>query len=99
MRADIGILSERRWQELDWEMPADEACTCWWVSTLDGFECTNIRMGLIVLSLAHPIPISWNACESNKTQEVKIICRSLTTLRMELGNNRVATGVGIKLAS
>ena len=39
LRADMGILSERRWQELEWEMPADEAAPCWWVSTLDGLNC------------------------------------------------------------
>ena len=34
---------------------------------------------------------SWNACEPDKSQEVRIICRSLTTLRLELSHNRVAT--------
>ncbi len=26
LRADMGILRERRWLELEWGMPADEAC-------------------------------------------------------------------------
>ena len=34
---------------------------------------------------------SWNACEPDKSQEVKMICRSLTTLRLELSQSRVAT--------
>ena len=25
LRADMGVLNERRWQALEWEMPADEA--------------------------------------------------------------------------
>ena len=54
------------------------------------------RTDLIVLSLSHPIPIAWSACESDKSQEVKMICRSLMTLRLELSSNRVATVVGIK---
>jgi len=36
LRADMGVLSERRWLELEWEMPPDEACSCWWISTVDG---------------------------------------------------------------
>ena len=44
LRADMGILSERRRQELEWDMPADEACLCWWISTLDGLKCTNTAL-------------------------------------------------------
>ena len=36
LRADMGVLNERRWQVLDWEIPADEACPCWWITTVDG---------------------------------------------------------------
>ena len=92
----MGVLSERRWQELEWEMPADEACPCWWISTSDGPQCTTTRTSFILLSLSNPITIAWNACAPDKSQEVKMICRSLTTLRLELSSNRVATVVGIK---
>ena len=97
MRADVGVLSERRWQMLDWEIPADEACPCWWVSTVDGLTfATTARYPLD--SSAHQ-PASWNACEPDKSLEVKIICRSLTTLRLELSHNRVATVVGVIILS
>lgn len=36
LRADMGVLSDRRWLALEWEMPADEACPCWWIATADG---------------------------------------------------------------
>lgn len=36
LRADMGVLNERRWQVLEWDMPADEACPCWWISPVDG---------------------------------------------------------------
>ena len=36
LRADTGTLAEKRWQELSWEMPNDEGCSCWWVATADG---------------------------------------------------------------
>jgi hypothetical protein len=38
--------------------------------------------------------VTWNACDPNKSQAMKMICRSLTVLRMELQNNRVATADG-----
>ena len=31
-RADPGLLSERRWKELEWVQPADESCACWFVA-------------------------------------------------------------------
>ena len=36
LRADMGTLVEKRWRELDWEIPNDEGCSCWWVATDDG---------------------------------------------------------------
>ena len=32
LRTDAGTLEERRWRELEWEQPMDEACSCWWVA-------------------------------------------------------------------
>ena len=46
LRADMGVLNERRWQALDWEMPADEASPCWWIATVGG--------ACFVVSAAHP---------------------------------------------
>ena len=41
LRADMGVLNERRWQMQDWEIPADEACPCWGISPVDGLTFTN----------------------------------------------------------
>ena len=65
LRADVGVLSERRWQMLDWEIPADEACPCWWVSTVDGLTFTTAARYPLD-SPAHQ-PASWNACELDKS--------------------------------
>ena len=47
LRADMGVLNERRWLALEWEMPADEACPCWWIATVGG--------ACFVPSAAHPL--------------------------------------------
>ena len=52
----------------------------------------------MLTSSVHSLPTNWNACEPDKNQEVKMICRSLTTLRLELSHNRVATVGGISTA-
>ena len=32
----MGTLVEKRWRELEWEIPNDQGCSCWWVATVDG---------------------------------------------------------------
>jgi hypothetical protein len=65
-----------------------------WAQVADAvvLECGWAR-GLLAVTVA------WNACDPDKSQAVKMICRSLTVLRMELQNNRVATGDGGMRAS
>ena len=63
-RADVGVLEERRWKQLEWESPVDENCPCWFVA---------------------------NSASPDKTETVKIVCRSLLALKMELQQNRVAS--------
>ena len=93
LRADMGTLAERRWSCLEWDMPNDEACSCWWVATVDGID------GIMPPRADNQDPskrfknvaVNWNACDPDKNQPVKMVCRSLAVLRLELHNSRVAS--------
>ena len=37
------------------------------------------------------VAVNWNACDPDKNQPVKMVCRLLAVLRLELHNSRVAS--------
>ena len=64
-----GTLVERLWEKIDWQCPADETCSCWFVA---------------------------NAGEPDKTSPVKLVAKSLASLRLELRAARCATAVKLR---
>jgi hypothetical protein len=71
LREEPGTLAERRWCQIAWTMPPDEAHSCWFLV---------------------------NPAEPDVAKPPKLLCRSLTCVRLELQNARVASSAKLRRA-
>ena len=74
-RLDPGTVTERRWENLNWQRPADETSPCWWLANAAAAKAAD---------------------EEDQEAPVKLVCRSLQVLRLELRATRCATSLKLR---
>ena len=72
---DPGTVAERRWENLNWQRPADETSPCWWLANAAAAKAAD---------------------EEDQEAPVKLVCRSLQVLRLELRATRCATSLKLR---